>query len=52
MDALCDSLPNRWVIVPKLGEQKPGYSYVEQTVFSREECQAKLNRVREIWPDA
>jgi hypothetical protein len=52
MDAMCDNLPNRYAIVPKLGEQKPGYSYVEQVVFTREDCARKLARVQARWPDA
>lgn len=52
MDALCDNLPNRYAIVPKLGEQKPGWSYVEQVVFTRPECQLKLDRLHEVWPHA
>jgi hypothetical protein len=52
MDAMVDNMPNRYAIVPKLGEQKPGYSYVEQVVFTRESCARKLARLHERWPHA
>jgi hypothetical protein len=52
MDVMCDDLPNRYALVPKCGEQKPGWSYVEQTIFTRPDCQAKLDKVRKRWPNA
>lgn len=51
MDVMVERLPNRYTVVPKVGEQKPGYSYVEQTIFARPDCTRKLERVRERWPN-
>jgi hypothetical protein len=52
MDAMADRISDRWAIVPKLGEQKPGYSYVEQVNFTRPLCAQKLELLHQRWPYA